>query len=121
MDAEIKDVFPVMFGKVGSKSVQVFQDYGCNEMIVRKKLVDEADFTGKIGDIMRVDWTIKRAPIAKIKVDTQFYTETVDAMCMRNHTFDFIIGKVPWATNPDQGDPDPDWREGAAAVTKAQV
>ena len=40
---EIKDNLPVLSGKVGGKKVIVLQDTGCSGVIIRKKLVDEAD------------------------------------------------------------------------------
>ena len=40
--------------------------------------MDETDFTGEMGHIMTVDRTIKRAPMAEVKVDAPFYVGTVD-------------------------------------------
>ena len=44
--AEIKDNLPVLSGKVGGKKVEVLRDTGCSGVIIRRELVDEADFTG---------------------------------------------------------------------------
>ena len=49
MEAEIKDNLPVMPDKVKNKNVNVLQDSGCNEMILKRELVDKADFIGKMG------------------------------------------------------------------------
>ena len=46
---------------------------------------------------MTVDRTIKRAPMAKIEVDTPFYVGTVEALCLQDPLFDLIIGNVPRA------------------------
>ena len=59
--AEIKDNLPVLSGKVGGKKV----DTGCSVVIIRRELVDEADFTVEMGHITTVDRTIKRAPMLK--------------------------------------------------------
>ena len=66
-----------------------------------------------------VNRTLKRATIARIKVDTPFYSRTVKAMCMKDSLFDLIIGNVPGARKPN--DPNPDWRLVAAAVTRTQA
>ena len=55
MEAEIKDNFPVMCGKIENKNVEVLRDSGCNGVIVKRKLVDEVDFIGKVGYMMTVD------------------------------------------------------------------
>ena len=119
MEAEIKDNLPVLSGKVGGRLVKVLRDSGCSGVIVKRDLVDEADFTGEVGHMLTVDRTIKRAPIARIEVDTPFYNGTVEAMCMKDPLFDLIIGNVPEARKPD--DPDPKWGVVAAAVTRAQA
>ena len=48
----------------------------------------KTDFTGKMGHIMTVDRTIKRALIAKVEVDTPFHVGTVEALCLQNPLFD---------------------------------
>ena len=104
--AEIKDNLPVLSGKVGGKKVEVLRDTGCSGVIIRRELVDEADFTGKVGHIMTVDRTLKRVPIAKVEVDTPFYVGTVEALCLQDPLFDLIIGNVPGARRSD--DPNPE-------------
>ena len=81
--------------------------------------MDEADFIGTVGYMMTVNRTLIRAPIVKIEVDTPFYTETVEAMCMKNPLFDLIIGNVPGARKLN--DPNPEWGVVAVAVTRAQA
>ena len=88
-------------------------------MIVKRELVDEADFIGKVGYMMTVNRTLIRAPIARIEVNTPFYTGTVEAMCMKDPLFDLIIGNVPGARKPN--DPNPEWGVVTAAVTRAQA
>ena len=78
--AEIKDNLPVLSGKVGGKKVEVLRDTGCRGVIIRKELVDKANFTGEMGHIMTVDRMIKPSPMAKIEVDTPFYVGIVEAL-----------------------------------------
>ena len=91
MEAEIKDNLLVMSDKVRNKNVEVLRDSGCNGVIVKRKFVDEAEFFGKVGYMMTVNRTLIRAPIARIEVDTPFYTGTVEAVSMKDPLFDLII------------------------------
>ena len=88
-------------GKVGDKKVKVLRDTGCSGVIIRRELVDEADFTEEMGHIMTVNCTIKRGLMAKVEVDTPIYVGTVEAMCLQNPFFDLIIGNVPEARRSD--------------------
>ena len=85
---EIKDNLPVLSSKVGGTKVEVLQDTRCSGVIIRRQLVDEADFSGEMGHIMTVDRTLKRAPRAKVQVDTPFYVGTVEALCLQDPFFD---------------------------------
>ena len=117
--AEIKDNLPVLSGKVEGKKVKVLRNTGCSGVIIRRELVDETDFTGEMGHIMTVECTIKRAPMAKVEVDTPFYVGTVEALCLQNPLFDLIIGNVPGARRSDN--PNPQWGVVTAVATRAQA
>ena len=82
--AEIKDNLPVLSGKVGGKNVEVLRDTECSGVIIKRELVDKMDFTGEMGHMMMVDSTIKRAPMAKVEVDTSFYVRTVGTLCLQD-------------------------------------
>ena len=51
--------------------------------------------------------TLKKAPVARIKVNTPYFVGKVDAMRLREPLFDAIIGNMRGARNPD--DPNPNW------------
>ena len=88
-------------------------------MLVKRELVDEVDFIGKVGCMMTVDRTLIGTPIARIEVDTPFYTGTVEAMCMNDPQFDLLIGNVSGAKKPN--DPNQEWGGVATVVTRAQT
>ena len=90
--AEIKNNLPVMSGKVGNKNVEVLQYSKCSGVIVKRELVDQTDFIGKVGYMMTINRTLIRAPIARTKVNTPLYTGTVEAMFTKDFLFDIIIG-----------------------------
>ena len=117
--AEIKDNLPVLWGKVGGKKVEVLRDSGCSGVIVRRELMDETDFAAEMGHIMTVDRTIKRAPMAKLEVNTPFYVGTVEALCLQDPLFNLIMGNVPGARRSD--DPNPEWGVVTAVATRAQA
>ena len=117
--AEIKDNLPVLSGKVGGIKVEVLRDTGCSGVIIRRELVDETNYNGEMGRIMTVDRTIKRAPMAKVEVDSPFYVGTVEALCLQEPLFDLIIGNVPGARR--SYDPNPEWGVVTAVATRAQA
>ena len=80
----MKDNLTVLSGKVVGKKVEVLRDTGCSGVIIRRELVHKTDFTGEMGHIMTVDRTIKRAPMAKVEVDTLFYIGTVEVLCLQD-------------------------------------
>ena len=59
------------------------------------------------------------APIARIKVDTPFYTGTVEPMCMKDPLFVLIIQNVPGVRKLN--DLNPEWEVVAAAVARVQA
>ena len=111
-----KDKLPLVNGKVGGKSAEVLRDTGCTEVIVKKDLVSQDQLCGTYGYAMAFDWSVTRAPIAKIRVDTPYHVVEVNALCFREPICELIIGNIPGAREPD--DPNPTW--GYVACTKEQ-
>ena len=69
--------------------------------------------------MVTVDRTLKKAPMARIKVDTPYFVWEVDALCLREPLFDLIIENMRGARNPN--DPDSSWGIIAATITRAQA
>ena len=116
--AEMKDNQPVLSGKVVGKKVEVLRDTECSGVIIRRESVGETDFTGELRHIMTVDRTIKRAPMAKVEVDTPLYIGTVKVLCLQGPLFDSIIGNV--SGDRRSNDPNPEWVVVTAVATRAQ-
>ena len=89
-----KDQMPVYDGMVGENHVQVLRDTGCNGVIVKSKFVEDGQFTGKLGYMLRVDNTVIEARKARINIDTPFLKGTVEALCLQDALYDLIIGNV---------------------------
>ena len=119
MSNENKKCVPLATGKVGENVVEILRDTGCNGVIVRKELVKEDYFTGSMGYVMAINWTLKKTPIFENKVYSPYYTGVTQAICLRDPLFDLVIENIPGARNP--GDLVPGVETCAAAVTRAQA
>ena len=93
---------PVVTGKVGDRCVEVLRDTGCKGVIIRRDLVSQKELTANEGYRMTVDRTIKKAPMARMKVNTPYFVGEVDALCLREPLFDLIMGNIRGARNPNQ-------------------
>ena len=109
---------PIVKGMVGTRTVNTLRGTGCSRVVVRKKFVNDDQYTGKYCYILLIDNTVRQVPIVKIQVDTPYLKE-VEAQCLPDTLYDLIIGNVEGARPPD--DPDPDWPEACAVTTRAQA
>ena len=98
---------PVTSGLIGDHRVSVLRDSGCGGVAVRKDYVAEDQLTGKTMPCLLIDGTVRKFPVARIFVDTPYFTGEVEAMYMANPVYPLIIGNIPGARAAD--DPDPDW------------
>ena len=93
---------------LADKRVTVMRDSGCSNTVVRSSLVSPSQLTTGQKVCVLIDGTVRRFPVAKIKVDTPYYKGDLYALCVKNPVYDLIIGN-------DQGvrqafDPDTDWK-----------
>ncbi|KAK7094801.1 hypothetical protein V1264_006302 [Littorina saxatilis] len=103
---------PVSKGFVEKQEVTVLRDSGCNGVIVKEDLVPTEKFTGDFKWTLMADSKCVRAPVAKIQIDTPYFTGEVEAVCLKKPLYDLLIGNIGGARRPD--DPDVEWRMGAA-------
>ena len=113
-----EDSMPVVTGRVGNKSVSVLRDTGCSGVVIKRDLVTEEELTGRFGYMLLIDRTIRKVPIARVFIDTPYFTGEAEAQCLPDAMYDVIIGNIPNARGPE--DPDASW-EIACAVTRAQA
>ena len=92
---------PVAEGYINNTKVQVLRDSGCSSVAVRRSLVLDNQLTGQVHLCVLIDGTVRKFPIALVKVDTPFFNGEVEAMCMSAPIYDLVIGNVPGAKNPD--------------------
>ena len=92
---------PTAKGTVEGRPVTVLRDTGCSSVVVRRSLIPDNKLTGQEALCSLIDGTIRRTPVAKIFVDTPYYTGPTTAVCMMNPIYDLIIGNVKGATEPN--------------------
>ena len=128
-------------GQVGDKQVQVLRDTGCSSAAIRSDLVrpEQGHFytpwpeqlTGDVHLCRLIDGTLRRFPIARVRVDTPYLAGEIEAMCMRDPIYDLIIGNLPGvtdaegssekvSTDPEESVTDPPSAVAQAVMTRSQ-
>ena len=85
----------------------ILHDSGCSGVIVKKQFVEKEQYTGKEGYMIMADKTLRRAQLAKLVVNTPYYSGEVEALCIPDAIYDLFIGNIPNAREPNN--PDPNW------------
>ena len=85
---------PISKGTIEGKSVTVLRDTGCSTIVGRRSLVPDEKLTGQEERCVLIDGTIRRTPVAKIYVDTPYYSGLTTAVCMKNPIYDLIVGNI---------------------------
>ena len=104
----------VVEGFIGSKSVEVLRDTGCEAVIVKRHYVRDDQLTGEIGLIRMLDTRIIRGEKAIIDIRTPYLSGRVKAVCVENSIVDLIVGNVHGVRSYD--DPDMEFK-GARLTT----
>ncbi|KAK3746423.1 hypothetical protein QZH41_012761 [Actinostola sp. cb2023] len=73
---------------------------------IKEDLVEQDQLTGKEHWCVLIDGTIRRFDMARVFVDTPFYTGTIEAMCMKEPVYDLVIGNIAGA----RISPDASWK-----------
>ena len=99
---------PTKEGYLSGKCVTVLRDTGCSTVVVRKDLINPDQLTGKSQSCVLVDGTVKTFPIAKVYIDTPYFTGSASCLCMENPVYDIVIGNIDGAR--DAKDPLLTWK-----------
>ena len=67
-----KKEMPVVCGRIGENLVRTLRDTGCSGVVVKREFVSEKQLTGKVGYMLLIDNTLRKVPVAKIRVDTPY-------------------------------------------------
>ena len=100
---------PVMSGRLmpNNVPVDVLRDTGCDTCVVRHDLVQPHQFTGKHQSVVMIDRTVRTFPVAKVEVDSPYFTGEIEALCVPNSVVEVVIGNVEGAREPS--DPNLEW------------
>lgn len=114
---------PVVKGCVGNKLVTVLRDTGCSGAVIRRELVNDDQLTGTSQRCKLADGRIIDSDVARIDVDTPYFTGSVDAWCFDSPSYDLILGNIRGVRKPHE--PNPAWIHSveniAAVETRAQL
>ena len=99
-----RNILPVSEGYVGGKKVTVLRDTGCTSAVVHRSLVTMDQMTDKKWSCALTDRTIRTLPVAKLQLDTPYYTGELYAMCVEDPIYDLIIGNIQGVQTPSKID-----------------
>ena len=99
---------PIVSGRLypGNTPVSVLRDSGCSACVIRADLVSPKQMTGKNQSVVLIDGTVRRFPVAKVKIDSPYLVDEIEALCIPNSLSEVVIGNVEGARDPS----DPDWK-----------
>ena len=115
----VRSKMPVVKLKIGDKTVVLLRDTGCSNVVVKKELVSEEQYTGDFNCMLLIDNTVRKVPIAPITIDTPYLSGEVDVQCLPDAIYELIIVKVPGVRLAE--DADPTWQEACAVTTRSQA
>ncbi|XP_063970498.1 uncharacterized protein LOC135157721 [Lytechinus pictus] len=99
---------PVVRGLVNGVLVETLRDSGSTAALVKEKLVKPGQMTGKQRLCLLIDRTVRRFPLARIHVDTPYFTGELEVLCVSNPIYPLILGNLDGVRNAS--DPDLDWK-----------
>ena len=102
---KVLNQMPIVSGRLlpEGKSVSVLRDSGSSTCVVKTGLVSNEQYTGAVQSVRLIDGTLRRFPVARVRVDSPYFCGEVDVVCMPNSLVDVVIGNVEGARGP--GDP----------------
>jgi hypothetical protein len=107
---------PVCEGIINNVTGKVLRDTGCSTVAVSARLVDKNQMTGEEARCVLIDGTERKFPLAKINIDTPYYTGDVTAMCMQQPIYELILGNIPSV----RSEPDPTWKASSGNAVHAE-
>ncbi|PVD27454.1 hypothetical protein C0Q70_12614 [Pomacea canaliculata] len=86
---------PLYPGLVKGKTVQVLRDTGATTAGIRASLVAPSEYLGKNQTCLTFGGRKEVFPLARVQVDTPFFTGPLTCCVIKNPVTDVIIGNVP--------------------------
>ena len=88
---------PTCRGTVNGIEATVMLDSGCSTVGVRKSLVQEEQFTSEVQSCRLFNGDMVSLPIARVDLDTPYFSGEVEACVIENPVCDVILGRVEGA------------------------
>jgi hypothetical protein len=88
----MRDNMPVSDGYIDGKAVKVLRNSGCSTVVIRRDLVEDSQLTGAELRCILIDGTVRKVPVAKVTLDTNYFKGEVEAVCMRKPLY---VGNIP--------------------------
>ena len=84
----------IEIGTVNGQQVSVLRDTGCTSVVVKRDLVADDQLLTDTAVCRLIDGTLRRFPIARVQIETPYYTGNVRAICMTDPISDLIVGNI---------------------------
>ncbi len=85
---------PIIDGKVNGKQVKIMRDTGSSTSAVRAALVTKSQYIPHYEDVLLMDGTSRRYQKARVSLECEYYTGTVDMMVIADPVVDCILGNL---------------------------
>ena len=95
---------PIVSGRLMPSNipVSVLRDTGCTTCVIKSDLVKQEQMTNEKQAVILIDGTTRQFPVAKVSVDSPYFSGEVRALCMPNALCDLVIGNIPGAKDPSE-------------------
>ena len=95
---------PVREGMVNGVRVKVLRDTGCSGAVVRESLVKDHQRTGEVRRCAMIDGTVRLFEMARLGVDTPFFSGQLEALIMASPLYDLVIGNIEGLKQPRENE-----------------
>ena len=92
---ESRESLPIFPGTIAGRKVTVLRDTGCTTAGVRRALVSPDQFTGRTQRCISFGGKVEVFPLARVNVDTPFYSGILECCVIDRPVADLIIGNLP--------------------------
>lgn len=124
-------ILPIKPGCINGQPAEIMRDTGCTGVMVSSKYCKEEEYIGRTA-LKVVDGNIKFAPLAKVNIQSPYFSGDAEAMVMDSGICEGIVGNIPGAKLPmelkvitgkqtTQGEPEEVKLEVCHVMTRAQT
>ena len=86
-------------GKVGKHTLSVLRDTGCSGVVIRRSLINDDQLVGRFQKCTMINGQSISSPIARVYINTPYFTGDVEAWCMDTPIYDLVVGNIEGVTD----------------------